>query len=266
MLDREQIIQEAYERCMEEMYLKAQPSVDFKQLIKDIKDGKIEDSKENPVYDRYYLSFDEYNHIKEKYMKAYRLNEEWSSNIDVLEDYLNNGGTKDKYIKSYTDEDGRYHPGYRGYENVAPIKEQILNILNIHLGNGNYSGVLCDEIVSTIMNTVKNCKDFYRFDREHSTFSVSLSLGAVPTSNKKTVEEYWQSHGMPDFKIKERNPLLLWEYDYYGDEFEEVMKDEYGVNWEQEWDDKWKAEIEKKEAEKAEWQRRYDEMLKTNNN
>ena len=49
-----------------------------------------------------------------------------------------------------------------------------------------------------------------------------------------------------------RNPLLFWDRDYYGDDFEEVMKDAYGKDWEKYWDDKWKKELEEKEKQRQE--------------
>ena len=51
------------------------------------------------------------------------------------------------------------------------------------------------EITETVLNTITNCKEFYRFDREESDFNCSVALGASPTSNKETVIEYWKSQG-----------------------------------------------------------------------
>lgn len=243
MLDRQKILDEAYERCMEEMYLKSQPSVSYKQLIQDLKDGKIEDTPENPIYNRYYLSQEEFIYIRDKYIKAYRIQELWHDNIELLEKYLNEGGTKDKWIPERVDEDGFKHPGYRGYEEVPPIKKQIAEFL-MHNINGEYVE-LGDKITEIVMDTIKDCKEFYRFDREHSGFSVSIALGASPTSNPESVKEYWKSQGV-DIEIEERNPLLFWERDYYKDAFEEVMIDEYGEDWEKYWNDKWKNELEEK--------------------
>lgn len=261
MLDRKEILERAYTECMVEMYAKAQPSVDYHQLLEDAKNGKI--GKDEKVYERYYLSRDEFEHIRNKYIEAYRLNETWRPNIELLEQYLTEGGTKDKYIKAHTDEYG-YHPGYRGYEKVKPIKEQIENILNTEIGEGNVSNSIANKITESVMNTISDCKEFYRFDREESQFSASVALGPSPCSNKDTVIEYWKSQGI-DIKIEEHNPLLLWERDYYGDEFEEVMIDEYGDDWKEQFDNKWKEEIRKKELEKAELKAKYQEMLNNKN-
>lgn len=253
MLDRQKILDEAYERCMEEMYLKAQPSVSYKQLVQDLKDGKIEDTPKNPIYNRYYLSQEEFKYILNKYIKAYRIQEEWTSNIELLEKYLTEGGTKDKYIAAHTDEYG-YHPGYRGYDTVKPIKKQIEDFIE-HTALNYAKGFLSGNINKIVMNTIKDCKEFYRFDRECSSFSASIALGASPTSNPESVKEYWKSKGV-DIEIEERNPLLFWERDNYGDEFEALMKEEYGNNWKKIWDKKWKNKIVKKEKEK-------DKIIKT---
>lgn len=117
MLDREEVLCKAYEDCIHEMFAKAQPSADFDNIIAEVKAGKIDEGKDGPIYDRHYLSHDEFLYIMDKYMKAYRVEAEWEDDIEVLEDYLNNGGSKDKYIEAHDDEHG-HHPGYRSYEDV----------------------------------------------------------------------------------------------------------------------------------------------------
>ena len=72
-------------------------------------------------------------------------------------------------------------------------------------------------------------------------------MGASPTSNAETVKKWWKDHYNVDIEIVERNPWLLWEYDNYGDQMNEIMTDDYGENWEQIWWDKYhKEEAEKK--------------------
>ena len=198
-----------------------------------------------------------------KYIDAYNIKSTWKSNIELLEQYLSEGGTKDKYIESRTDEDGHYHPGYRGYEKVAPIKDQIQEIIKNEIGDE------CTEcgnkIYEAVMNTISDCKEFYRFDREENDFNYSVALGPSPCSNKDTVKEYWKEQGI-DIEPVEPNPYLIWQKDYYGDELDEVMEYEYGEDWKEQFDKKWEEEKAKREEEKAEWQRKYDEMLKANNN
>ena len=250
MLDRKEIISRAYTACMTEMYAKAQPPADYNQLIQDVKDGKID--KNEMIYERHYLSHEEFKYILNKYIEAYGLKEKWNPYVETVEQYLIEGGIKDKYIQSYTDKHGNYHTAHRGYENVKPIKEQIEKILNDEFTSCEVSpfvkDALRDKIVEIVMNTIKDCKDFYRFDREESQFSASVALGPSPCSNKDTVIEYWKSQGV-DIEIEERNPLLLWEQDYYGENFEEIMEDEYGENWREYFEKKWKEEKEYKKRD-----------------
>lgn len=247
MFDRDSVLDRAYHDCMREMYKKSQPSADYDQLIEDVKSGKI--PKDTRIYERYYLSMDEFIYIRDKYMKAYGLVEHWKPDIELLEEYLNEGGTKDKWIPKHVDEGGCKHPGHRSYEKVPPIKKQITDFL-MHNISGKYVE-LGEEITKIVMNTINDCKEFYRFDREPNSFSASIALGPSPNSNPEFVKDYWKSQGF-DIEIEDRNPLLFWDRDYYGDDFEEVMKDAYGKDWEKYWDDKWKKELEEKEKQRQE--------------
>lgn len=241
MIDRDEIISRAYHECMREMYLKAQPSVNYDDLIEGVKNGTIIDNHEDPVYDRYYLSQEEFRYILDKYVKAYNIQPHWEDDMEILEKYLKEKSTKDKYIPERTDDDGNWHPGYRGYENVPPLLDQIKAVTN--------DDSLAQKINDIVMSNINDCKNFYRFDREYSSFSGGIALGCSPTSNSKTVKEYWKKQGK-DIEIVERNPLLLWEMDYYGDEFEEVMEEEYGKNWEKKWWNKYKKEQKEKKKER----------------
>lgn len=231
MLDRKQILKQAYHDCMKEMYAKAQPPADYDQLL------KLAEAGENAeIYKRHFLSVEEFRYILNKYIKAYKIKESWIPNMELLEEYLREGGHKDKWIESHTDENGNYHTGYRGYEDVLPLNKQILDIISKYgLGEGEMYKEICD----TVFNTIKDCKNFYKFDRENSDFSCSIALGASPISDPTTVKEYWKSQGI-DLDIEIRNPLLFWEFDYYEDTLDYMMSEEYGEHWREYWDSKWK--------------------------
>ena len=96
-----------------------------------------------------------------------------------------------------------------------------------------------EEVTSIVMETIKNCKDFYRFDREADEFKAAIYLGAAPTPNPDIVRKWWKDNYNVDIEIEERNPLLLWEQDNYGDAFEEIMEEEDGPNWKEIWKKKW---------------------------
>lgn len=260
MKTREDIIKEAIHECFKEMYAKSQPSIDYDELLEKFRNGEITEGKgETPIHDRYYLSMDEFTYIRDKYLNMYRMNNLWKSNVNFLRDNLTDGSHKDVYIPERTDENGDRHPGYRSSEYVPNLKDQFRNILNDKFKLGDtLREPIAEELYNAVIETIDNCRDFYRFDREEEQFGYAVALGASPCSNKNTVIDYWKSQGV-DLVIEDRNPLLFWEMDYYEDEFEEVMEDEYGEDWEQMWWGRYHEENERKRLEREE---KLKEMIK----
>lgn len=262
-LNRNQILCQAVDECMREMYLKSQPSADFDQLVQDIKDGKID--KNERIYERYYLSQDEFKYILNKYKEAYRINKEWVPNIEVLEDYLKLGGNKDKYIPEKIDEDGFKHPGYRGYEKVPSLIEQFKSYLADKYSDKEVASKYAKELANIVLTTISDCKDYYKFDREEDDFNYSIYLGSSPTSNKESVKKWWKENKGIDIEIEDRIPRLFWYYDegYTDEDLAEEFED-YGPNWKeklyQEWQDEIKKQKEEQERRIKELQEKYKEL------
>ena len=251
MLDRKEILEKAYHDCMCEMYAKAQPAADWDNILEEYRTGKL--GKDERVYDRHYLSMDEFLYIRDKYKEAYNIKKTWMPNIEFLEELLTTGGLKDKYNPDYTDEYGNHHPGYRSAEDVKPIKEQILSCLKEYLTEGVATDAT-NEIVDVIMNTINNYKEFYYFDREVDDFDCNIALGASPCDNIKNVKQWWKENYNQDIEIEERNPKLFWYRDNdYTDEDLEYEFD--SPNWKEIIDKEW-------EEEKAEKKRKQEEALK----
>jgi hypothetical protein len=227
MENKDQIFWRAIHDCMKEMYDKAQPSADYDQLIKAIETGKI--NKDEPVYERFYLSQEEFLYIREKYLDMYNFRSMWKGHMSVLESYLKNGGLKNMQENNEN-----------SYVSVPPIKKQIFDIISTQL-DSDEANVITQQLTDAVMNTVSECKNFYRYDADEASFIFNVTLGSSPTSNPDTVKEYWKSQGI-DLEITERNPLLFQKQDYYGDEFEEVMEEEYGKDWKKYWDDQWQEQ------------------------
>lgn len=243
MLTRKDILEKAYHDCMSEMYAKSQPPADYDEILDGVKDGTIHDSDASPVYARHYLSAYEFYYILNKYKKAYGIESKWEDYLEVVENYFNGKGMKDVWVNGKKDKDGNETPGYRSAEDVPNIKVPIYNTLFKEFGRS-YSTHELDELTANIaehsLNYIDWCRNFYRFDREEEGFSISVSLGASPTSNPKTVIKYWADKGI-DIDIVERNPLIipiLDEYDDY-EEFVEYMIEEYGDDWGKHFDDLW---------------------------
>ena len=70
-LTRNDVIKKAYDECLTEMYAKAQPPLDYMDTVRRIKKGEEVETKLDPLYQRHYLSQDEFHYILNKYIEAY---------------------------------------------------------------------------------------------------------------------------------------------------------------------------------------------------
>ena len=188
MLTRETIIGEGIDRCLTEMYEKAQPSVNLKDYLEQKKRGELDESV-TPVHDRHYLSNNQFLYILDKYKEAFRCVNEWKSNIDFLVSALKEGG---------------YRTVYRDNTCTAektPILERLIG----------------KENADKVFELIEQLKDFYHFDRDEEKLSVNVALGCSPTSNAETVRNYWKSQGI-DIEIDdtEYTQSDYWEIDMYG--------------------------------------------------
>lgn len=229
ILTRRDIIQEAYDACMREMYAKAQPPADYDAIVTGIKDGTIQDSDKDPVYARHYLSQEEFKYILDKYVKAYGMEKKWNSYVGIIETYLKGGGHRNIYVNNSKE-----------LICVPHIKKTFTEEIYDNFGNilGEDTEKLSEILSSKVLEYVQWCRDFYRVDIEEDSFSASIALGASPSFNPDTVIEYWEKHGV-DIDIEWRNPLLLWEMDKYGEDFEDYMEEECGDDWEWYWKREW---------------------------
>lgn len=225
-IDRDIIVSKAYEDCLREMYRKSQPSGDYDEYVRKVKNGEIDRSAQ--VFNWHYLSREEYEYILEKYKDAYNIRSTWYDNVDIVKKYFDDGAIKDKWIPDRIDEDGFTHPGYRGYEELPDFKDKVLEILNNENVTATDFGSLSEKIKDAVIERIECCQNFYRFDREESGFECSIALGASPTSNKNAVKEYWKSQGV-EIEFEDRNPDNFWEIDKYGyaddEEYEEYSDD-----------------------------------------
>ena len=190
MESRSDIISKAVIDCLDEMYRKSQPSITWEEVETE---AKLNPKKR--IWQEHYLSSKKFEEIQDKYMYMYRIGDEFKDNVGLVEEYLSKGGTRDKYMSEVIDKDGFKHPGYRGYEKVPPIKEQIEQILNEGFASGEVSpfvkDAIRDKIVESVMNTIADCKEFYCFNREEIGFRFNVS-NYSPNSNIEGVREIYK--------------------------------------------------------------------------
>lgn len=186
--------------CLDEMYRKSQPSITWKGLREKSLDPNLGNRR---VIEEHYLSRQDYEDILDKYMGMYSIQSEWDNNIDLVNNYLLEGGTKDRYVSAHTDENGDYHPGYRDYDKVPPIDIQIQGILDEYVAQGNVHPSCVDEIAKdvckAIFQSIHDCKNFYVHNREEMGFRLNVS-NYSPCSNFETVKEFYDNH--PEIPLK----------------------------------------------------------------
>lgn len=190
MESRSDIISKAVVDCLDEMYRKSQPSITWEEV-----EAEAKINPEKRIWQEHYLSPKKFEEIQDKYMYMYRIGDEFKDNVTLVEDYLSKGGTRDKYMPEVIDEDGFKHPGYRGYEKVPPIKEQIEKILNDEFASGEVSpfvkDAIRDKIFESVIKTIADCKEFYCFNREEIGFRFNVS-NYSPNSNIEAVREVYK--------------------------------------------------------------------------
>jgi len=263
MLTRKEVLNKAVHDCYKEMYAKAQPPADWDQIIKEFEEGKRD--KDERVYEQHYLSQEEYMYIVDKYLEAYNITPQWKDDVSIVEEYLTKGGSKDKYIPDQFDEDGNLvECGHRGYENVAPLKEQILAIMK-DFDCSDAATEVAENIYNKVMEIIATCKDFYRFDNEDSSFRIACALGASPTSNPETVKKYWKEKTGEDIQIEIRNPKLFWYHDEgYTDEDLAYEFEDLGENWKEVLDKEWKDELDRRAQKRNARLKQLTEQIESN--
>ena len=219
MLSREKVLRKVYTDCMEELYQKSQPPASYIGYVEQYRKGELTDK--DRIYERHYLPQSEYEYIVDKYVSAYGMEKKWDDYMNTAIEYLNEGATKDKWFEDLEDETG-YHPGHRGYEKLKDIATIFEDTLNANKDKTNAE--IAETLRELVIQRLNDCKNFYRFDREEGDFKASVALGASPTSNPETVRKYWKEKGI-ELEFIEKDPNTLWERDYYGDAYDDYLKE-----------------------------------------
>ena len=182
---RKELLLEALERCFDEIYQHSQPPVSWKQLNENV-ENNVYGENVRDAYKFHYISMNEYNDIREKYLYMYNVKSDWKHFADLMINYLKNGGIKDKYFKEKIDENGFKHPGYRGYEDVPKLDKQLEKI--IHNDSERH------QVLEKVFELMNECKNFYRHDSEETSFIFSL-MNLAPSFNKEDVIDEWKKLG-----------------------------------------------------------------------
>ena len=222
---RSEIIERAIKECLNEMYQKSQPSITWDEIVEKYESGEYDENTK--VYEKHYLPSEECKEIEEKYIQAYRIHNEWDEDADLMIDYLQKGGIKDKYISSYTDENGNYHPGYRSYENTPKLEDALKDIIN--------NSETEKRVLDKVFELMRNCQEFYCPNREENRFRFSISSYS-PSCNKEAVQKNYSDITIHEREYDPINEMWINVDDKQLEEWEEQIElyksfnDEWFVN------------------------------------
>lgn len=193
MMDlKSQILNEAIEACLREMYRCSQPSADYNKLKEEAKEYP-EEEKAFPTFKRHYLSNEQFKYILNKYAKAYHLIPEWKNDIETIKYDFETGCYKEEYKKD------SYGEMSSEYVATTPLYERI--------------GV---ENTKKVLEMIDEIEQYHKRDMDARYFSSSISLGHSPSSNLKEVKEYWINRGV-EIEFEERNceDYIFADMDYF---------------------------------------------------
>ena len=171
-ISRREILGEACDRMIREMYMRAQPSVDINIYIDKFKSGELDPEKDR-VYDWHYLPMEVQSQIVQDYLNAYGANDWLKRACEFLLELFKEGGRRTVYEDLFNTGEA-----IRSSEQTEKLDELI--------GNENA------EKVYKLMNDFLG---FYRTNLDEHT--IRAAIFQCPTSNPKSVIEKWG----PDFKI-----------------------------------------------------------------
>ena len=241
MITRRDIIEDAIEKCLKEIYSFVQPHIEWDEFMKecktyseiykkwkserdlnsDYKNKSITECIGPRPYEYYYIPRELLKDICDSYVHAYGFDQqqELLDTIETLKDYCKNP-IVDKYIDEYTDKYGNHHPGYRGYDHPDNLEKEIFSILKENsnywksaIGESNPSD-LSKELQNKFFEFLDMAGKFFNWNRDLSSFNTSVYLGPSPNTNKEAVIENWKKYRNQDIEINEEQIKK----DYYGED------------------------------------------------
>lgn len=159
------VMWQAVEDTLEEMYLHSYPSVSWKQRMQDAKDGKDVD---RDLINHHYLPQRLYEEILQMAEHNYSYEKFFDDYTEHFSDFLFNGGYARDIDKGGKDD----------YKNYSSLKEDI-----------------GEEAFSILEKRIEAYKRTFRFDSQRWKFNFTV-MNYSPNSNRQTVIDYWKSQGV----------------------------------------------------------------------
>ena len=232
---RDDVIIEAIEQCMKELYTLVQPEVKFSDFMKECEEysKKYEewqymDRNKRPgiqeycgpqPFEFYYINRDVMKEICDRYVYIYELDkqEELESVRDVLMNYF-----KEPIVEVFEQKEGEMHSS-RSYSHPDNLKKEIEKILS--------DKEKTEAVYGLIENFFFMATRFFCWNRDLNKFSTSVYLGASPCTNAERVIDNWKKYRNKDIEIIPDKYVKLYcegedEDDYDDTEEEEELSNE----------------------------------------
>ena len=235
MITRSDIIEDAIESCLKEIYSFVQPHIEWDEFTKeckiysekykkwesernsnpDYKNKSIVECIGPRPYEYYYIPKEVLKDICDSYVHAYRFDQhqELLDTIEILKNYCKEP-IIDKWIEGEFREDGTRWPGHRGYDHPDNLEKEIFKIIDDNAPLYQPPKKLVSELRDKFFEFLDMAGNFYNWNRDLNTFNCSVYLGPSPNSNKEAVIENWKKYRNQDIKINEEQIKK----DYYGED------------------------------------------------
>lgn len=214
MITRRDVIADAADKCMKELYSLAQPAITWEDFIKENKEFiKKEEEyyklpKENRIsykefigpkpYEFYYLPKEVLKEIVDNYIYAYEIDEHQNllNTIDLLKKYCD-----DPIEEFYHPGEGK-NPGYRDYRHPDNLVTCLISELKEYTSS-DLSEEIVDKAKDLFFKFLDKAGKFYDSHWWLNSFNTTVYLGASPNSNKEAVIENWKKYRNKDIEIDE---------------------------------------------------------------
>ena len=210
MITRRDVLADAIDKCIRELYSLAQPKVNYDDFIEE---NKIYLEKEKEYYslpkdnrpsyheymgpkpyEFYYLPREVFKEIADSYVEAYKLDgkQELLDTIQILKKYCEEP-IVDKWIEGNDDE-----PGHREYEYSDNLEKELDRMIRPYTTN-----IFGIDLQDKFFEFLDMAGDFYNWSGYLNTFNTHIYLGGTPSSNKESVIENWKKYRNIDIEIDE---------------------------------------------------------------
>lgn len=173
-MNRNDVLRDAVDKCLHELYSHVQPSVTWDDFVSQNKAYKEGEAK---PYEFYYLPKEVMKEIVDEYVRAYKIENELCRHLDVLITYFEHP-TKEQY---YVDSEGYK---YKRYIDLPSLKS-----------------VIGEEVYQKVLEYIQEAKNFYDTNIELNSFNMSVYLGPSPNSSKEAVINNWKKYRNVDITI-----------------------------------------------------------------